>query len=182
MWGGKVYTSKQQFNGYLKSKGLSYKTWLSRNPGVAPWESAPASAQSSRGESFTASLLLAVIAIALAIGSVLLLSRRRRPITPTFRPTAFASLSRPALRLPAASSGMAARAFVRRVALVGSRATAALKVFVPLYGERIVGAARAEARRVPHVVRDRNISVGFLSFCVVAAIATGLLVASLLSS
>ena len=38
LWGGSVYTSKQEFNVYLKSKGLSYETWLARNPGAAPWE------------------------------------------------------------------------------------------------------------------------------------------------
>ncbi len=38
VWGGSVYHSKQEFNLYLKSKGLSYATWLQRNPGVAPWE------------------------------------------------------------------------------------------------------------------------------------------------
>ena len=37
-WGGTVYTSKQEFNVYLRSKGLSYRIWLARNPGVAPWE------------------------------------------------------------------------------------------------------------------------------------------------
>ena len=25
LWGGKVYTSRQEFDGYLKSKGLSYE-------------------------------------------------------------------------------------------------------------------------------------------------------------
>ena len=38
VWGGSVYRSKAEFGLYLKSKGLSYSTWLKRNPGVAPWE------------------------------------------------------------------------------------------------------------------------------------------------
>ena len=42
LWGGTVYTSKQQFQEYLKAKGLNYKTWLARNPGAAPWERAAA--------------------------------------------------------------------------------------------------------------------------------------------
>jgi hypothetical protein len=41
-WGGTVYTSKADFQGYLKSRGLSYETWLARNPGAAPWEPEPA--------------------------------------------------------------------------------------------------------------------------------------------
>jgi hypothetical protein len=38
VWGGNVYTSKNEFKRYLRSKSLSYATWLKRNPGVAPWE------------------------------------------------------------------------------------------------------------------------------------------------
>src|SRR5436190_23760180 len=38
VWGGNVYTSKNEFRMYLRSRGLSYSRWLQRNPGVAPWE------------------------------------------------------------------------------------------------------------------------------------------------
>src|SRR5829696_5499956 len=38
LWGDKVYSSKVDFNGYLKSNGLSYKTWAARHVGRAPWE------------------------------------------------------------------------------------------------------------------------------------------------
>ena len=38
LWGNNVYTTKQQFEGYLKWKGLSYKTWVAKNPNAAPWE------------------------------------------------------------------------------------------------------------------------------------------------
>jgi hypothetical protein len=38
LWGNNIYTTKQQFEGYLKEKGLSYKTWAAKNPNAAPWE------------------------------------------------------------------------------------------------------------------------------------------------
>jgi hypothetical protein len=38
VWGDSVYRSKEEFKLYLKDRGLSYKTWLRRNPGIAPWE------------------------------------------------------------------------------------------------------------------------------------------------
>jgi len=86
-WGGKVYSSKQEFQGYLKAKGLSYKAWVARNPGAAPWEpqevrAAPAStSETSRpamprtdqaGEHWAPRLALA--AAGFAIGLMLLAS------------------------------------------------------------------------------------------------------------
>jgi len=37
-WGGQVYTSEDEFKAYLRAKGLSYGTWVSRHPGAAPWD------------------------------------------------------------------------------------------------------------------------------------------------
>ena len=37
-WGDQVYTSEEQFKEYLEGKGLSYRTWVARHPGAAPWE------------------------------------------------------------------------------------------------------------------------------------------------
>jgi hypothetical protein len=37
LWGDTVYTSKDEFQGYLRAKSLSYKTWVARHPGAAPW-------------------------------------------------------------------------------------------------------------------------------------------------
>jgi len=98
-WGGSVYTSKQEFKVYLKSKGLSYKTWVARNPGAAPWEPAavrvatnvpetkkvrevtkvpePAEAR----ESWVGRPLLAAIGLMVAAGCSLLLIRRKRSVT-----------------------------------------------------------------------------------------------------
>jgi hypothetical protein len=36
-WGDKVYVSEAQFREYLDDKGLSYRTWVARHPGTAPW-------------------------------------------------------------------------------------------------------------------------------------------------
>lgn len=38
-WGDTVYTSEEQFENYLRVKGLSYSTWIDRHPGAAPWGS-----------------------------------------------------------------------------------------------------------------------------------------------
>ncbi len=37
-WGNEIYTSEDQFKTYLRSKGLSYTTWVARHPGAAPWD------------------------------------------------------------------------------------------------------------------------------------------------
>jgi hypothetical protein len=85
-WGGTVYTSKQEFDGYLRSKGLSYRVWLARNPGAAPWEPAPVPASSAAGTPAAGSSEWWARNQPLAIGFVLvagwalllvLLSRRR---------------------------------------------------------------------------------------------------------
>jgi hypothetical protein len=78
VWGDKVYTSKQEFNGYLKSKGLSYKIWLARNPGVAPWE-ANFERRAAAAESGSRSPLVpAALGLLLGTGCTLLEFRRRR--------------------------------------------------------------------------------------------------------
>jgi hypothetical protein len=88
VWGGTTYLSKQEFKGYLKSKGLSYKTWLARNPGAAPWEPKPGTVQTPAKAAGTESApgareeslgrpLAAGIGLAVAVAGVLLLLRRR---------------------------------------------------------------------------------------------------------
>jgi len=77
LWGSQVYTTKQEFKGYLKSKGLSYRIWLARNPGAAPWEpsverSAAAERSSSRSPVFPAAL-----GMVLGFVCALLVFRRR---------------------------------------------------------------------------------------------------------
>ena len=79
-WGNKVYTSKQEFKGYLKSKGLSYKIWLARNPGAAPWEPAvEPRASAAADRSSRSPLLPAAFGMVLgAVCSFLLVRRRSR--------------------------------------------------------------------------------------------------------
>ena len=76
LWGETVYTSKQEFNGYLRAKGLSYETWLARNPYAAPWEPAATQARTDGGEEWTARLPL--VGLALALGAALFLLKRAR--------------------------------------------------------------------------------------------------------
>lgn len=78
VWGGIDYPSKQDFKLYLKSKGLSYSTWLNRNPGVAPWEPGTRAATSGpRGQTWDwkRDALLAVNAALLATIAALLSAR-----------------------------------------------------------------------------------------------------------
>ena len=82
MWGDTVYTSKQEFNGYLKAKGLSYGAWLERNPGVAPWEPGGPHDQASPSppqsiENWLSGFPLPPIVGLLAISAALLLLNRR---------------------------------------------------------------------------------------------------------
>lgn len=80
VWGGSVYNSKQEFNLYLRSKGLIYATWLNRNPGVAPWEPGERAVKSNRSSEvwdWKRDMLLAVNAALLAAIATILLARSR---------------------------------------------------------------------------------------------------------
>ncbi|MBA2383481.1 MAG: hypothetical protein H0V68_02300 [Actinobacteria bacterium] len=186
LWGGKVYTTRQEFNGYLKSKGLTYKAWLARNPGAAPWEPAPARGSPQAREDWLARFLLASAGLVFAIGCGMLLFKRVGRIRPRLASGRPASDHGPALSVPASPVGKPAAGASSRGLTHGlSRATGFLRVAVPRYGDRIIGAARAEARRLPELVRDRNISIGYAAFGLIAAVIAGVfavLVASLLSS
>jgi hypothetical protein len=77
VWGGKVYTTKEEFNGYLKSKGLSYKTWVAKNPHAAPWE--PGAQPSAKAEDGpVVDLGSAAIVLMIATACALLLLPRPR--------------------------------------------------------------------------------------------------------
>ena len=85
-WGGTVYTSKEEFQGYLKAKGLSYKTWLARNPGAAPWEPEPKPARAAQpapkepdGENWSNRLPLTTFGLMLAGACAILLLLRAGP-------------------------------------------------------------------------------------------------------
>ena len=71
VWAGSAFRSKQEFALYLKSNGLSYRTWLKRHPGVAPWEPGRPTIQSNEGGSTTEILLAVNAAVLAAILAVL---------------------------------------------------------------------------------------------------------------
>ena len=83
LWGDQIYESRAEFDGYLRSKGLSYTTWVARNPGVAPWEpeSFTLGAITVEASPKKVQLLLAVLAWVLATYGALLLLRNRDPRT-----------------------------------------------------------------------------------------------------
>jgi hypothetical protein len=188
VWGDTTYTSKQQFNGYLKSKGLSYKVWLERNPGAAPWEPAPARARTAasetetRGERTTRQVVedwvtglpLTPIGVLLATGGALLFLRTLRPIlarVPTWPATPSAVRN---------SEGFDHRSralpSVRRLGTVASSAARRFEASVPRYTERLIRAAQAEAQLLPAVMRERNIRTGDLVFCLLGIAAAGFFV------
>lgn len=189
-WGGTVYTSKEQFKGYLKAKGLSYKLWVTRNPGAAPWEpaalristnaptvtktravtKAPETPEASAG--WVDRPLVAVIGLMLATGCGFLLLWGRRPVMARYA-TGSAAYLRPGTFRVGRSSGGNPRAVasIQRAGVAASGAADRLKVSAPVYGEKIVRTARALARppiagarelawRLAQLMRERDIGVG----------------------
>jgi hypothetical protein len=167
VWDGKVYTSKQDFKAYLKSNGLSYATWVARNPGAAPWEpavvrvsaKAPAATNAPR-DSMTGPVLPA-IGLMLAAACALLLWRRRRLVVARFATQSVAFDSPGALRV-VSSDPPAAFASIRRLAVVASS--------VPRYGDRVVSGARADARLLAKRMRQRDISGGDVAYALLAVL------------
>jgi hypothetical protein len=174
LWRGTVYTSKQDFQAYLRSNGLSYETWVARHPGAAPWESAmvrvsaKAPAATKAHEDSAVRPLLPVIGVILAACGALLLFRRRRLVTARFATEAVAFDSSGPLRVDTTSTGPATFGSIRRLGVVVSEATDHLKVSVPLYGGRLVGAARADARLLGQRMRKRDISMGDVAYALLA--------------
>jgi hypothetical protein len=151
VWGATTYTSKEQFSGYLKSKGLSYKAWLARNPGAAPWEPTPraevkgATHTATRDrttrevvEDWATALPLAPLAVILATGATLILVRRRLQPSSGFR--------------------------------------LALPTHVPRYNQGLFRTVQAPLKQVPTFMRERNISAGDVAFCLLGITACGLFV------
>ena len=233
LWGDKVYTTRQEFDAYLKSKGLSYKTWAARYPGAAPWEpdeitigAITVRASTETREAWVVRLPLAAAGLMLATGCALLLLRGLRTAMPSRARGSVAFVSAVltvllasviwfgtprlllaaigltvatgcALLLPpelrpvpgrlamrsvaffrpwglqigksAAAGAPTAFALVRRLGVAASVATRRLKASAPLVGERLIGAARADAR-LPTLMRERNISVGDVAFGVLAVV------------
>jgi hypothetical protein len=100
LWGDKVYTSKQGFEGYLKERGLSYKTWSARHSDGAPWDpnkitigAITLRASTETREAWVVRLPLAALGLMLATGGTLLLMHGLRSARPGLarRPVAFLS-------------------------------------------------------------------------------------------
>lgn len=100
LWGNKVYTSKYDFEDYLKTKGLSYKTWAARHSDRAPWEpntftigAITLRASTQTREAWVVRLPLVAIALMIVTGGTLLLLRAVRSAKPRLasRPLAFLS-------------------------------------------------------------------------------------------
>ncbi len=177
VWGDKTYTSKQQFNGYLKSRGLSYKVWLTRNPGVAPWEQAPARAAAAVTdtetrherntrqvvEDWATGLPLVPIGIILAAGcSLLLFVRTLRPIlarAPTWPAGGTAARNRE-------GSEQRSRALpsLRRLGTMASSAVRRFEASVPRYTERLLGVSQTDAQLLSAPKPERNIRTADLVF------------------
>jgi hypothetical protein len=180
-WGDTVYTSRADFNEYLRSRGLSYKVWLARNPGVAPWEPAVGS-QAAQGTSARVAapgavtdddgrrLPVAVAGLMLAIGCglLLLIHGLRTVVARAQAPPAPAPPRR-------ARAGLGARlatlAPLRRIGVLASSAVQGFDA----------GAARVSGRRPPDVrlpgfLRQRHFRTSDVAFAVLAAIAAGMFV------
>ena len=148
VWGTTTYTSKEQFSGYLKSKGLSYKVWLARNPGAAPWESTPraevkGATHTTRDrttrevvEDWATGLPLTPLVAILAAGATLVLVRRR---------------------LQPSSNGRLA-----------------LPAHVPRYSQGLFRTVQAPLKQVPTFMRERNIGAGDVAFCLLGVATLGL--------
>ena len=203
-WGDTVYTSKQEFKGYLKSKGLNYETWLARNPGAAPWEppvvrrsatKAPAAKvdpaakktePSGSLEGWSARQLLVGLGLLLAAASFFLLLRGPRPAAVRLAAAPVAAFRRLASRDRTRTSRLwdASVAANRRLSVATSDAAGRMKVSAPFHGRRLVGAAQATGRRMSHFVRERDVTAPQLAYgllAVLSAVALELIIVSVLS-
>ena len=100
LWGDKVYTSKKDFDAYLKSKSLTYRTWSARHANGAPWDpnkltigAITLRASTQTREAWVVRLPLAALGLMLAAGGTLLLLYGLRSVEPGLarRPLAFMS-------------------------------------------------------------------------------------------
>ena len=158
VWGTTTYTSKEQFNGYLKSKGLTYKTWLARNPGAAPWEpgqdaKVKAAVDTARRhdrttretvEDWASGLPLLPLAALVATGATIVLVRRRAQPTSAMAPT--------------------------------RQAGSALSTHVPRYSQGLIRTTQAGAKAVPAFMRARGISASDIAFCLLGVTTLGFFV------
>lgn len=198
-WGDAVYSSKDEFKGYLKSKGLNYETWLARNPGAAPWEPEPAAVRSPArkaaapknpvaakdepGDGVPVRPLVLGLGLLLAAAASILLLRRRPAVTARVA-AGSAAVSRRVASRSRRRRGTRAGAGFDRVAVAASGVGGRLRASAPLHRRRVVGAAQATGRRVTHFVRERDVTAPQLAYGLVAvlsAVAIELLIVSMLS-
>ena len=203
-WGGTVYTTEAAFKGYLKSKGLSYETWLARNPGAAPWEPAPEPQVAARSTTTTTAaaaapeagrapsretptdltgwlpgwLPLAAFGLAAAGGTIFLLSRLRLGAAVAripSRPTV--SFDGRALRLDAlVAGGRTAVPTLQRAAHVAAGAVRRLEASAPFYGQRLLAGARSDGRVLRTFLQRRKIRGADVAFVLLAVTAAAMFV------
>jgi hypothetical protein len=182
-WGGKVYTTKQELNGYLSSKGLSYESWLARNPNAAPWERDVEGESTKVGREWTVGWPLLIMGLVLAVGMGVMLSHAVRPSRS--RLGIVAHLTPLVVRIrPVLAASTGALPSLQRLGTVASAVIRRVKVVAPVYRARLIHAARADARQLPKLMENHSISVGYLVFGLLAAVVAGTLavfVVSLLS-
>jgi hypothetical protein len=199
-WGGTVYTSKEAFSGYLKSKGLSYKTWVVRNPGVAPWEPKSVPAATTTSEDWVERLPLAAFGWILATGCALLLLRGLRPVivrvargsVASFSPGALPNVKTPAGNSTAMMGGVAREPtpfFGPQAGRIGKSPAGRPAAVAPIRRLGTVAAGATRRLRVsvpiyggrligvvradgplPTLMRERNISGSDVAFGVLAVV------------
>jgi hypothetical protein len=181
-WGDTVYTSRAEFDAYLRSRGLSYKVWLTRNPGVAPWEPAVEGSEAAPGTSARVAapgpvtdedgrrlpVAFAGLMLAIGCGLLLLVHGLRTVVARAQAPPAPAPPRR-------ARAGLGAKlATLAPLRRIGVLAASAVQGFDG-------GAARVSGRRPPNVplpgfLRQRHFRASDVVFALLAAIAAGMFV------
>jgi hypothetical protein len=202
-WGGSVYTSKEQFKGYLKAKGLNYETWVARNPGAAPWEPAAVRASTTKsgaakGRSATTAakpaepgqarqirpLLLGFGLVLAASCAFFLLLRRPRPAAARLAAEAAALFRGGLSRVGRIGRNPATANRVERGLTLAADAAGRVRGSAPVHGRRFAGAVQATSRRASNFVRDREVTGPQLAYGLVAvlsAVALELIIVSVLS-
>jgi hypothetical protein len=174
-------SSRADFSAYLRSRGLSYKVWLARNPGFAPWEPAVKGSQAAPATSDRAAapgavtgdgnrrLPVAVVGLMLAIGCglLLLILGLRTVVAGAQAPPGPAPPRRARAELGAR---LATLAPLRRIGVLASSAAQGFDA----------GAARLSGRRpeipLPGFLRQRRCRTSDVVFAPLATIAAGMFV------
>jgi hypothetical protein len=170
VWGNKVYATKQEFTGYLRSKGLSYNTWLARNPGVAPWEAGARPAPKEPRDPWLVRVPLAALALIFVTAIWRLALPQLRPIMPRFPRDKTSDVSATVPRSgKSLNGGPGALRMTRRLVLVTTRAARqVLVVLGPIYVKRLNSGSHAYLRLLASTMRERNMTVASVTFGLLA--------------